>query len=31
VLLDDFMDRRSLSYFYHQNAWGYGEKVKKQS
>ena len=29
--LDDFLDRRLLSYFYHQNAWGYGKKVKKQS
>ena len=29
--VDDFLDRRLLSYFYHQNAWGYGEKVKKQS
>ena len=29
--IDDFLDRRLLSYFYHQNAWGYGKKVKKQS
>ena len=29
--VDDFLDRRLLSYFYHQNAWGYGKKVKKQS